>query len=746
MERFLKRAQFFVDHYLSDWFFFSANIVLLIILMMIILSYTKNKFSRIIVALLASITLVLQISSLYFVSSFIGYKFFVHFNTRDIIAMMNMFIYDGLLLFITFFILVFFFYKFKIKEKFFGNSLGNLIKISLLILSVGVMSLEKGIIDSSLGLVSMFNLHIDKTSFDQSLKELEIADYTTPENLQVFDSEKKKNVILISLESLEKGYLSDKFVHLTPNLDSLRRQWTYMEMNQNKGSDWTSGSLYTCLTGLPAFFGISGNSIFETAYHSNITSISHVFEKAGYEMTYLVSDAQFSGTQQMLNTFHVNNIIDETLLGEEFSKDKDLFEKAKQIVDENASQRKPFALFISTLDTHFPDGKYDERMEKYIPQQNSNLEFMVSAVDYMIKDFIKYLQEEDILSNTVIYIFPDHLKMGSSDMFEGTGERGLYILTNSTSTSLNNLNRDNLYQIDLPRIILDGADISHNAKFLSDFVSIDKNLFIKNNAHSLVNLNSTGILRLDSEDFMPKVISKNYAEYKNNINRFIAHAGGMIDSLKYTNSLEALNENYRKGFRIFELDIIKTSDGKFIAAHDWQNWATITNYSGDTPVSNYEFLNQKIYNKYTPLDMVGINKWFDEHKDAILVTDKVNEPKAFSEIFIDKNRLMMELFTLDAVKEGIDAKIKSSIPSQKVIEKLNGDKVNKLKQLGVTHIAVSRRYIAKNADFLINLKKNGIKAYVYHVNFDPFIDEDYVVKYEMDIIYGIYADKWEFNH
>jgi glycerophosphoryl diester phosphodiesterase len=35
----------------------------------------------------------------------------------------------------------------------------------------------------------------------------------------------------------------------------------------------------------------------------------------------------------------------------------------------------------------------------------------------------------------------------------------------------------------------------------------------------------------------------------------IAHAGGAINQQTYTNSLEALNANYAKGFRFFEIDL-----------------------------------------------------------------------------------------------------------------------------------------------------------------------------------------------
>lgn len=42
-------------------------------------------------------------------------------------------------------------------------------------------------------------------------------------------------------------------------------------------------------------------------------------------------------------------------------------------------------------------------------------------------------------------------------------------------------------------------------------------------------------------------------------------------------------------------------------------------------------------------------------------------------------------------------------------------------------------------------KKEGIKAWVFHIDFDKGKDEKYVLSYEMDCIYQIYADKWGFQ-
>lgn len=54
--------------------------------------------------------------------------------------------------------------------------------------------------------------------------------------------------------------------------------------------------------------------------------------------------------------------------------------------------------------------------------------------------------------------------------------------------------------------------------------------------------------------------------------RLIAHAGGTVRekeyNTKYTNSLEALRQNYNLGHRLFEMDFNLTSDKKLAAVHD----------------------------------------------------------------------------------------------------------------------------------------------------------------------------------
>lgn len=718
-----------------------AILLIWLIVLLLVNSFISHKIVRIFTALISSLFIVIQTLSLYFTQSFVGYQFYLHANMNGVVGMQSLFVMQIILAVLAVGLLFFLFYQspkiLKALKSF------KLIK-ALGIVVLGFIVFFQGSFAADTKTLLPVLTSDSKKGFKEVLAKNNMSDYVTPDEIECLAG---KNIIIISMESLERGFLAEKYASITPNLNKLKSQWNYLDVQQNNGSEWTSGSLYTYLTGFPAFFGVHGNSIFQTAYHSDISSISHVLKKLNYQTTYINGNTDHSGTKEMLNALQFEKIIDyrnsplkESNHGNGI-RDKELFSIAKLELAKLQKDKKPFSLFISTTDTHFPDGIYDKRMELVIPPQKTDLEFTIATLDYLVGDFIAYLKKNNLLKNTAIFIFPDHLKMGDPEPLNNTGERALYLITNAQNIAPN---EDELYQIDLAKMILEGAEIKHNLKFLTDYIMGNKQKYIQNNILGLTEINTNGFKTSNIDAFDINKISKNYDSYKKDTFRFIAHAGGKIDGHTYTNSLEALDHNYQKGFRLFELDIIETKDSQYVAAHDWEQWAKITSYKGATPPSEEEFLQQKILGKYTPLNMEAINRWFKEHSDAILITDKVNTPKEFSEHFIDKSRLMMELFTMESLEEGLKAGIRSAMPSQSIIKKLKIENIASLVQKGVKHIAISRRFIAPHKAIIEEFKKQKIKAFVYHINFDVGIDEDYVLKYELDDVYGLYADKWRF--
>jgi glycerophosphoryl diester phosphodiesterase len=104
---------------------------------------------------------------------------------------------------------------------------------------------------------------------------------------------------------------------------------------------------------------------------------------------------------------------------------------------------------------------------------------------------------------------------------------------------------------------------------------------------------------------------------------FIAHAGGAIRQQTYTNSLEALNANYAKGFRFFEMDFAWTADGQLVAIHDWADSfrQTFQVPSGMTVPTLEEFRRLRSRSGLTQLSLAEVLDWARQQGDAVIVTD-----------------------------------------------------------------------------------------------------------------------------
>lgn len=108
--------------------------------------------------------------------------------------------------------------------------------------------------------------------------------------------------------------------------------------------------------------------------------------------------------------------------------------------------------------------------------------------------------------------------------------------------------------------------------------------------------------------------------------QLIAHAFGGIDGKTYTNSLEAFETNYRKGFRLFEADLVLTSDGYMVAKHGWDD------NPERKPLTLQQFKSTQIPGGYTPMDFEQIAHLMNTYKDVYLITDT----KAFDTVTVKK--------------------------------------------------------------------------------------------------------------
>lgn len=119
---------------------------------------------------------------------------------------------------------------------------------------------------------------------------------------------------------------------------------------------------------------------------------------------------------------------------------------------------------------------------------------------------------------------------------------------------------------------------------------------------------------------------------------YIAHAGGCVERYLYSNSLEAVENALNHRMKYIELDLSITSDSVLVAWHDWEfEWEEIPTHE--------QFMNRKIYGRFTPLDFARIDSILRTNPSLSLVTDKISDPVVIDRWFHDyRERVWVECF------------------------------------------------------------------------------------------------------
>lgn len=138
----------------------------------------------------------------------------------------------------------------------------------------------------------------------------------------------------------------------------------------------------------------------------------------------------------------------------------------------------------------------------------------------------------------------------------------------------------------------------------------------------------------------------------------VLHGLGWIEGHFVTNSLEAFQYNYNRGFRVFEVDLNMTSDNVLVARHDWTRihyrWLGQDVPPGTTsgvPLTLDKVMSLKIHGKYHPISWKQLLDLMRNYPDIYFVTDTketdersirktfsylVNETKKVDPILLDR--------------------------------------------------------------------------------------------------------------
>lgn len=114
----------------------------------------------------------------------------------------------------------------------------------------------------------------------------------------------------------------------------------------------------------------------------------------------------------------------------------------------------------------------------------------------------------------------------------------------------------------------------------------------------------------------------------------IAHAGSGIDGKTLTNSLEAMNQAAKNGYRMIEVDFSFTNDGHLVLAHGWDEHSAEMLEIPEGIPDLEAFRATKIHRKYTSMTVEDLIAWMKKHRDIYIVTDtKCENPEEMKKEF-----------------------------------------------------------------------------------------------------------------
>jgi len=127
---------------------------------------------------------------------------------------------------------------------------------------------------------------------------------------------------------------------------------------------------------------------------------------------------------------------------------------------------------------------------------------------------------------------------------------------------------------------------------------------------------------------IPGVINKSIQPEEWTDYELVAHGLGAIDSHTYTNSLEAFEANYRKGHRLFEVDLLLTTDNYLVTRNNWQPYlykrfeqAIPSNGQDGKPLPMRQITAMKIMNSYHIMEFSQLLDLLRTYDDIYFITD-----------------------------------------------------------------------------------------------------------------------------
>ena len=231
-------------------------------------------------------------------------------------------------------------------------------------------------------------------------------------------------------------------------------------------------------------------------------------------------------------------------------------------------------------------------------------------------------------------------------------------------------------------------------------------------------------------------------------NSLVAHALGGVGTnhIAYTNSAEAFKQSYENDFKILEVDLNVTNDLETVCVHNVNDWCLSVGVANIEDFTYNNFINKKIYGKYTPLDYKRLIQMLSIYSDVYIILDSkcisedkirmeysqiVNYAKKIDVSILD--RVIPEVYNEEMLKI-----IMNSYPFKSIVYCLNqsdyvvGEVANICTRYGINLIEASAGRIT--SEEICYLKNCGFQISIFTIN--ELINAEYYFDQGVDLLYS----------
>ncbi|NTU57966.1 MAG: sulfatase-like hydrolase/transferase [Chlorobiaceae bacterium] len=321
----------------------------------------------------------------------------------------------------------------------------------------------------------VYKLHIPQYIASRFGRDIFSGLYADPSKQRFTPPAKKKNLVLIYVESLE----TDLSAIRPRNINAIREieelpGYKVKEFLQAPGTGWSIAGILSSQSGVPLkpfYYNIKAEGNFmgnfaQKGLCPNLVCVSDILSRNGYTQYFLTGpDLKFADMDKFFSSHHYNYAIgrDEwlkrgvdkslfTTWGEGIQDDT-LFDEAYRIIMTERAMKRPFVVSLITVDTHCPDGFPSPRCNS--DEANSSFTGAFRYTSRQLAAMVRKLMDEGVLEDTEIIIMGDHLFMANDEQIRDNLSSDRRIYFKMITADKPNPNRDTMTHFDIAPTILD---------------------------------------------------------------------------------------------------------------------------------------------------------------------------------------------------------------------------------------------------------------------------------------------------